>query len=200
MKNKRVKKEKTIEELNKAKQLYAQKKAIYVEKNKDKIKAKKRIYSQLNKEKLNKYRCEYRKRKRAENITYRLSEIMSCAVRDCLRGTKNNTTWKSMVDYSIEDLKNHLESKFTKNMSWSNYGKNGWHIDHIIPQYYFKYTSYKDRAFQACWALSNLQPLWATTEIAISNGEDIDYVGNIEKSNNIVITKEIQDFLNMVNC
>jgi len=28
-------------------------------------------------------------------------------------------------------LKKHLEKKFSKGMSWNNYGE--WHVDHIIP-------------------------------------------------------------------
>jgi len=32
---------------------------------------------------------------------------------------------------------------------------------------------------------SNLQPLWATTKIAMSYGEPETYIGNIEKSDNL---------------
>lgn len=159
----------------------------YKEANKEKIAFNKRLYSQKNKSKLNKYRNEYKKQKRKTNVTYRLNGTMSCVIRDSLRGTKSNKTWSSMVNYSIEELKLHLESKFTNGMSWENYGKDGWHIDHIIPVSYFTYNSYDDPAFQVCWALSNLQPLWATTTIAISYGESPDYIGNIEKGNSINI-------------
>ena len=47
-------------------------------------------------------------------------------------------------------------------MTWGNhgFGPDKWHIDHIIAQKKFKFTSYEDKAFKDCWALSNLQPLW----------------------------------------
>jgi len=55
----------------------------------------------------------------------------------------------------------HLESQFKPGMNWENYGKYGWHIDHIRPQSWFKFESKNDPEFKICWALSNLQPLWA---------------------------------------
>lgn len=171
----------------------------YQAKNKETIKENKRKYSQDNKQKLNLYRNEYKKRKRRENVSYNLGEIMSCAIRDCLRGSKNNETWKSMVNYSIDQLKAHLESKFTKGMTWENRGKNGWEIDHIIPISLFKFDSYDHPDFKACWDLNNLQPLWETTKVAMSYGESSSYIGNLEKSNNIVITKEIELLLKRVN-
>jgi hypothetical protein len=44
-------------------------------------------------------------------------------------------------------------------MSWEN--RKEWHIDHIRPMAAFKFTSTKDAGFRKCFALSNLQPLWA---------------------------------------
>lgn len=53
----------------------------------------------------------------------------------------------------------HLEEQFKSGMNWDNYGK--WHVDHIKPISLFVFTSYEDEEFQKCWALENLQPLWA---------------------------------------
>jgi len=72
--------------------------------------------------------------------------------------------WEDCVDYTLEDLLKHLESKFEPWMTWENYGNpNGdhsdcWHIDHIIPISHFNYRSPEDPEFKKCWALSNLQP------------------------------------------
>ena len=70
---------------------------------------------------------------------------------------------KQLTGYTIEELKNHLAKKFKPGMNWDNYEK--WHIDHIIPISKFKYESIKDKAFKECWALKNLQPLWASENI-----------------------------------
>jgi hypothetical protein len=45
-------------------------------------------------------------------------------------------------------------------MSWENHGT-VWHIDHIIPKSVFNYTDAEHIDFKRCWALKNLQPLWA---------------------------------------
>ena len=63
----------------------------------------------------------------------------------------------------------HLESKFNDGMSWENYGKEGWHVDHVIPDSWWKYSSTEDGEFKQSWALANLQPLWAFDNYSKSN-------------------------------
>lgn len=85
-------------------------------------------------------------------------------------------------------------------MTWDNYGFYGWHVDHIIPLSLFKHNGNTDHpAFKACWALSNLRPLWSTKEIAIKYGEDKNYIGNLEKSNKIEITQDIKEYIDRAN-
>ena len=52
-------------------------------------------------------------------------------------------------------------------MNWDNYGE--WHVDHIIPKSSFNFSSKHDKEFKECWALDNLQPLWAEDNIAKSD-------------------------------
>lgn len=97
----------------------------------------------------------------------RLNQRMSEAIRASLkaRGTnKNGYSWRDLVGYSTENLKNHLERQFLKGMSWKNYGTH-WHIDHRVPLSSFVFTNQNDSSFKAAWALSNLQPLWAEDNI-----------------------------------
>ena len=61
-----------------------------------------------------------------------------------------------------EELLAHFESLFTDDMSWDNMGE--WHIDHIRPKASFNQEQLADPTsedFKKCWALNNLQPLWA---------------------------------------
>lgn len=60
--------------------------------------------------------------------------------------------------FTADDLKAHLEPLFKPGMTWENHGD--WQIDHVIPICSFRYESYDDPQFKACWALKNLQPLW----------------------------------------
>lgn len=86
------------------------------------------------------------------------------------------------VNWTIDDLKYHLESKWTIGMSWDNYGrKRGircWEIDHIIPiraknesgDYLWKNIDDPlSKDFKKCFDLSNLQPLWADLNNAKNN-------------------------------
>ena len=54
----------------------------------------------------------------------------------------------------------HSEGKFTEGMSWDNYGRGGWVIDHIVAIRWWNITSNTCQDFKDCWALKNLQPLW----------------------------------------
>jgi len=85
---------------------------------------------------------------------------------------------------SIDFLKNYLESKFTKGMTWENRGLYGWHIDHIIPCSSFDLSDPEQQ--KKCFHYTNLQPLWATTAIAMKYGEGPEYIGNLEKQDKII--------------
>lgn len=190
------------------------KKSIYRKKryidNKSVESAKNKEWRINNIEKMKQYSKEYyqnnksiinlkRKMRSQNNSKSRIDSSVRLMVRNMLHGQKAGRSWKDLVGYSADDLFKHLESKFTTGMTWENYGKDGWHIDHIIPKILFKYDSAEHPAFKACWALSNLQPLWGSTKIAMSYGESHNYIGNLEKSNNIEITHDIQTLLDSVN-
>jgi len=98
--------------------------------------------------------------KKRSNPKYRLNDSFSSLMRAALKGGKNGYKWESLVGYTLDDLVGHMEKQFQDGMSWDNYGKKGWHIDHIIPRYFFSFESFNDVEFKKCWALSNLQPLW----------------------------------------
>lgn len=71
---------------------------------------------------------------------------------------KNKKSTFDVLNYTVEELKQHLESKFQPGMTWDNYGQ--WEIDHITPDSWFEYNSFEDEGFKKSWALENLQPLW----------------------------------------
>jgi hypothetical protein len=108
----------------------------------EKYKAKKRKYHEKNKNK----------------IDYKIRKNMSKNVWKSLKGVKTKS-WLKLVDYSLQELISHIESKFQKGMNWDNYGE--WHVDHKKPVSAFKITSQECDDFKLCWSLDNLQPLWA---------------------------------------
>jgi len=103
----------------------------------------------------------------ATDPSFRLRKAMSVAIRSSLRDEKAGRTWESLVGYTVDDLRAHLEGRFVAGMTWENYGE--WHIDHIIPQSAFSFSSPSDPQFAKCWALANLQPLWGPENIRKSD-------------------------------
>lgn len=99
-----------------------------------------------------------------EDPTRRLSKRMTSMIAFALRGAKAWRSWKSMVDYSVDDLKRHIERQFQKGMTWENMGQ--WHIDHIVPLREFSFSTPEDPDFRAAWALTNLRPLWRSENCA----------------------------------
>lgn len=93
------------------------------------------------------------------------------------RYNKHRASKLTYLNFSIPQLMVHLESKWQPGMSWENYGrKRGvrcWHVDHIIPDTWFDYSSPSDLSFKECWSLDNLQPKWEDENLRKSN----KYVG-----------------------
>lgn len=109
---------------------------------------------------------KYRENKRiarnklyAENINYKLSELLRIRLRSALK--RNFKTGSAVRDLgcTIDYLKLYLESLFKPGMTWANHGSNGWHIDHIMPLSKFNLTD-REQLLKACH-YTNLQPLWA---------------------------------------
>lgn len=110
---------------------------------------------------------EYAARKRSDNPRAKIDNSMSCGVRGSLvRGTKRGQKWEKLVGYTTSDLMEHLERQFLPGMTWENYGRGGWHVDHVIPKSVFNYTDPTHIDFKKAWALSNLQPLWESDNLS----------------------------------
>jgi hypothetical protein len=128
---------------------------IYRQKNKHKIRKKEREWKTKNKEKLKLIHQE----KYKNNIEYKLTIILRSRIRHALNGKLKENTTKDLLGCTIEELKIHLEKKFLEGMNWNNYGRYGWHIDHIIPCASFDLTDLEQQ--KKCFHYTNLQPLWA---------------------------------------
>lgn len=103
-----------------------------------------------------------------ENIRTRISASIRHALRKKL--IKKNVPTFDLLGYTVKELKAHLESLFTDGMSWDNMSE--WHIDHIRPVSTFDFDSTEHPDFKKCWALDNLQPLWAADNMKKHNTWD----------------------------
>jgi len=157
------------------------------EQNKEKIKKDAKIYGKIwrrkNRLKLNEY---YRNRTK-NDLQYRLKKSLRARIRQSLNRYSQTKTISgkrttNLLGCSIDEFKIYIEKLFTKGMSWNNYGE--WQIDHIKPCASFDLTDSEQQ--KECFHYNNLQPLWATTEIAIKYGENKNYIGNCEKKDKLI--------------
>ena len=70
--------------------------------------------------------------------------------------------WEA-VGYSADELRAHLERQFVRGMTWERFLSGEIHIDHIVPKSRFDLDSLEE--LRACYALSNLRPLWAADNV-----------------------------------
>jgi len=127
----------------------------YRERHREEYKEKKRQYYQRNKpaihERARQRRHRHPQAKLAHTIRVRMGRVC--------KGRWVSRSAVAALGISIDGLKAHLESLFQPGMTWENHGRDGWHIDHIVPLIAFDLTDLEQFA-KACH-YTNLQPLWA---------------------------------------
>lgn len=149
------------------------KEAMWRIKNKDKESQRCKKWRKENPEKVKLMGYEWRKKNPEYMKNWlkqpkrRLGNSISSAVYSALKNNKKGHHWENLVGYTANDLMNHLEKQFKEGMTWNNYGE--WHVDHKIPMSVFNYTKPEHEDFKRCWALKNLQPLWAIDNITKHN-------------------------------
>ena len=139
--------------------------------NKDKVRETNRAYREAgykSTEAVAKWRqdnLEDARRKEAARMRNRRANdpafALLCRMRSRLGGMAKGRAGRRTVEllgYSVDELRRHLERQFLRGMSWENMGE--WEIDHIIPVAAFNIKTVDDPDFRACWALTNLRPLW----------------------------------------
>ena len=147
----------------------------YREKNKDKIKeynqkpevvARRQANRLKNKEKINTNKRHKEKLRRNTDPSYKLITNQRTRITGILKKHKTDKTL-DLLGCSAKFLRTYIENKFLEGMTWGNYGKYGWHVDHIIPCSSFNLIDPAQQ--QICFHYTNLQPLWAIDNLKKSN-------------------------------
>lgn len=98
------------------------------------------------------------RQKSMQNPKFRISLNLRRRMNTVLKNwTKDSSTIK-LVGCTWEELRAHIESQFTEGMTWDNYGKQGWHLDHIVGCANFDLSDPEQQ--KICFHYTNLQPLW----------------------------------------
>jgi hypothetical protein len=142
-------------------------------KNKEHRKQYLKEYREKNIDKIREVKRTYERTRKANDPIYKLISNFRTAIYQVLKesNVEKNGHYFEILQYSPDELINHLENQFTDGMTWDNYGE--WHVDHITPISLYDIKEIGDSEFMECWSLKNLQPMW---------GEE-----NIRKSNKVIV-------------
>lgn len=120
----------------------------------------------------NKARCQikqtqYRNSRYHHDPLFKLQCSLRSRTRHAFAGVQKSAVTLNLLGCTLEFFKEYLESKFQPGMTWDNYGKNGWHLDHIKPCAAFDLSDPEQQRQCSHW--SNQQPLWAADNIRKSD-------------------------------
>jgi len=162
----------------------AMKKYFSKPETKERLKKNHKNWSEKNREYLNEYhkqwrtenvdkwrktKRDYERNRKASDPLYKLISNFRTAIYTVLKESNVDKYghYFDILQYTPEELINHLEKQFTDDMTWDNYGI--WHVDHKLPITSFDIQDMGDDEFMRCWSLNNLQPMWGEENIRKSN-------------------------------
>ena len=141
-----------------------EKQKIYYRKNADEILLKHKKWASKNRDRINEWTENYRSTPEGK-IAHSLRNRIRLAIKG--QGAKKDKTSLKLVGCTLNFLKNHIEKKFKPGMTWENYERYGWHLDHIIPLSKFDPNNFDD--IKKANHYTNLQPLWAEENLKKSD-------------------------------
>lgn len=159
----------------------------HYEKNKSEILKKRkeyqREYNLKNKEKLalqRKHRdkkniAHIRKQKKERyknDICYKLSSVLRSRVLRALKTDSKGRKTFDLIGCTVKEFKCHIEGKFKEGMTWENYGRDGWHVDHIRPCASFDLSDPEQQ--KLCFHYTNTQPMWAIDNLTKGDKYKLD--------------------------
>lgn len=177
-KNKEVLREKAKIRRHQNLEEFNRKQREYKSKNREKILSNAREYKKKNKDRISRRRKELRdqnpehNKKHSKYILNKMKEDVNFKIACGLRNRMHKAliyeckTGSAVRDLgcSISDFKVYMENKFQEGMTWENWSKYGWHIDHIKPLASFNLSDPEE--FKKAAHYTNLQPLWAKDNLS----------------------------------
>jgi hypothetical protein len=115
-------------------------------------------YYQANKASIHAANQRRDKERQKRDPAYKLSRWCRLRIRQALKFYKTSATASKLLGCTVAEFRAHLESQFKPGMTWTNWTRDGWHIDHIRPLASFDLTKASERSKAFHWR--NHQPLW----------------------------------------
>lgn len=115
---------------------------------------------EIAKRKFSQYIKTYQVNRYKNDEKFRLDRNTSRSIRRSLKnGSKRHNHWKSILGYTIVDLKEKLISTIPEGYTWQDYLEGILELDHIKPIGAFNYKKNTDKEFKISWGLKNLRLL-----------------------------------------
>jgi len=154
---------------NNNKEYVSQKHKKWSENNREYLKEYHQKWREKNIDKYRETKRDYERKRKINDPIYRLISNFKSAMSTVLKESNIDKYghYFDILQYTPEELINHLEKQFTDDMTWNNYGI--WHVDHKLPITSFDIREIGDEEFMKCWCLDNLQPMWGEENIRKSN-------------------------------
>ena len=95
----------------------------------------------------------------------KMASTLRARIFAAIRASSTTKAYKSinLLGCDIPQVKAHIESLWLPGMTWDNWSRTGWHIDHIRPCASFDLTDPEQQ--RQCFHYTNLQPLWAADNL-----------------------------------
>ena len=117
-----------------------------------------------NRGRLTEYKRDYDNHRKRKDHVFKLVMTVRSRVATALRASRlkgQRVTARGALRYlgcPFDDFVQHIESQFTDGMSWENFGRGGWHVDHIYPLGRANLTDPVELLAAFNWR--NCRPLW----------------------------------------
>lgn len=133
--------------------------------NKVEITARHEKNRQANRDHIRVRQNAYMKKRKDEDPLFKLSYNLRVLIGQSIKkgGYSKKAKTSTILGCSWEQMKSHLEERFTEGMTWDNMGE--WHLDHIVPVYSAK----TEIELLNINHYTNFQPLWAVDNIRKGN-------------------------------
>ena len=104
--------------------------------------------------------ARWKRKKYKNDVSFNFKQRLSACVRNGVKRQcfKKACRTTDMLGCSLDEFKDYISTKFTEGMTWDNWGRFGWHLDHIVPC--AKFDLSKESEQKRCFHFSNYQPLW----------------------------------------
>jgi hypothetical protein len=109
-------------------------------------------------------------RKKDTDPQYIIGKRLRTRIYLLLKDKRKSAATMELLGCTLEFFINYIESQFQEGMSFDNYGKDGWVLDHDRPCASFDLTDPEQQ--KQCFHYTNIKPLWAIDNMKKSSFYD----------------------------